>query len=52
MSLNIDAGNDQIDNYSAIHAGEFDLAGSLAAIEHVFYLDYLLRFAHTVLKSG
>ena len=37
---------------AAPHADTFDLVVNLAAIEHVFNSDNLLRFAHTVLKTG
>jgi SAM-dependent methyltransferase len=52
MAVDIDAAADQVDASAAPHAGQFDLVVNLAAIEHVFNSDNLLRFAHTVLKPG
>jgi len=50
--IDIDASAEEVDKLAAEHAGEFDLVVNLAAIEHVFNSDNLLRFAHTVLKPG
>jgi 2-polyprenyl-3-methyl-5-hydroxy-6-metoxy-1,4-benzoquinol methylase len=50
--VDIDADAREIDGVAARHAGTFDLVVSLAAIEHVFDSDNMLRFAHTVLKPG
>lgn len=52
ISVDIDAAADQVDASAAPHIGEFDLVVNLAAIEHVFNSDNLLRFAHTVLKPN
>lgn len=50
--LDIDADAAGVDKIAAEYAGQFDLVVNLAAIEHVFDSDNLLRFAHTVLKPG
>lgn len=50
--VDIDAAAVDIDASAAAYAGEFDLVVNLAAIEHVYNSDNLLRFAHTVLKPG
>lgn len=50
--LDVDADAEQVDQVAAKHARQFDLVVNLAAIEHVFNSDNLLRFAHTVLKPG
>lgn len=52
IPVDIDAAADKVNNSAADHAGEFDIVVNLAAIEHIFNSDTLLRFAHTVLKSG
>ena len=52
ISVNIDDDADNVDLVAAEHAGKFDIVVNLAAIEHVFNSDNLLRFAHTVLKPG
>lgn len=52
LPVDIDAAAKEVDEVAAAHAGEFDLVVNLAAIEHVFNSDNLLRFAHTVLKPG
>lgn len=52
ISVDIDATEKDVDAAAAPHATQFDLVVNLAAIEHVFNSDNLLRFAHTVLKSG
>lgn len=52
FAVDIDADARQVDATAQKYAGSFDLVVSLAAIEHVFDSDNLLRFAHTVLKPG
>ena len=52
IPVNIDDDAGQVDAIAAKYAGKFDLVVNLAAIEHVFNSDNLLRFAHTVLKPG
>jgi 2-polyprenyl-3-methyl-5-hydroxy-6-metoxy-1,4-benzoquinol methylase len=52
IPVDIDAAAEQVDASAAPHAGKFDIVVNLAAIEHVFNSDNLLRFAHTVLKPG
>ncbi|MCI5221387.1 MAG: class I SAM-dependent methyltransferase [Candidatus Electrothrix sp. AR4] len=52
LPVDIDAAAEQVDASAEPHAGKFDLVVNLAAIEHVFNSDNLLRFAHTVLKPG
>jgi len=50
--IDIDAAADEVDESATPYAGQFDLVVNLAAIEHVFNSDNLLRFAHKVLKPG
>lgn len=50
--VDIDQDGAQVDQIAAEYAGKFDIVANLAAIEHVFDSDNLLRFAHTVLKDG
>lgn len=52
ITVDIDAAAGEVDAAAAPHAGTFDLVVNLAAIEHIFNSDNLLRFAHTVLKPG
>lgn len=52
LRINLEADGEAVDAVAAGHAGTFDVVVNLAAIEHVFDSDNLLRFAHTVLKSG
>jgi SAM-dependent methyltransferase len=52
IPIDIDASAEQVDAVAEPYADEFDLVVNLAAIEHVFNSDNLLRFAHTVLKPG
>ncbi len=52
IALDLDGDAESVDNAAAKHAGEFDLVVNLAAIEHVFNSDNLIRYAHTVLKPG
>ncbi|XCN73766.1 MAG: methyltransferase domain-containing protein [Candidatus Electrothrix aestuarii] len=52
VSVDIDASEKELDAAASPHAGQFDLVVNLAAIEHVFNSDNLLRFAHTVLTPG
>lgn len=49
--VDIDEDLDQVDQAAAKHEADFDLVVSLAAIEHVFDSDNLLRFAHTALRA-
>lgn len=50
IEVDLDGAADDVDRVAAIYAGKFDLVVNLAAIEHVFNSDNLLRFTHTVLK--
>ena len=52
IPVDIDTSAQQVDAAAEPYAGKFDLVVNLAAIEHVFNSDNLLRFAHTVLKPG
>jgi len=52
ITVDIDANAGDVDSAAAPYADTFDLVVNLAAIEHVFNSDNLLRFAHTVLKPG
>lgn len=52
VTIDIDSNAKQIDDIASKYKGQFDLVVSLAAIEHVFNSDNMLRFAHTVLKPG
>lgn len=52
LSVDIDASAEQVDAAMERHAGQFDVVVNLAAIEHVFNSDNLLRFAHTALRPG
>ncbi len=52
ISVNIDDDADNVDSVAVKHVGKFDIVVNLAAIEHVYNSDNLLRFAHTVLKPG
>ncbi len=52
INLNIDADMDEVNAIAEKYASRFDLVVNLAAIEHVFNSDNLLRFAHTVLKPN
>lgn len=52
IAVDIDASEEEINAAAVPYAGQFDLVVNLAAIEHVFNSDNLLRFAHTVLKPG
>lgn len=52
LLVDVDADASEVDKVAESHAGRFDLVVNLAAIEHVFNSDNLLRFAHTVLKPG
>jgi len=52
ISVNIDDDAENVDSIAIKYAGKFDIVVNLAAIEHVFNSDNLLRFAHTVLKPG
>lgn len=50
LPVNLDDDSGKVDNVAAGFSGRFDLVVNLAAIEHVFNADNLLRFVHTVLK--
>lgn len=50
--VDLDVSAEQINIIAEDYAGQFDLVVNLAAIEHVFNSDNLLRFAHTVLKPN
>lgn len=52
IEVDIDQDTALVDEIAREHAGKFDLVVNLAAIEHVFDSDNLLRFAHTVLKPN
>ncbi|MDA1082518.1 MAG: methyltransferase domain-containing protein [Gemmatimonadetes bacterium] len=52
IHVDLEAAAAEVDSLAATYAGQFDLVVSLAAIEHVFDSDNMLRFAHTVLKPG
>jgi SAM-dependent methyltransferase len=50
--LDVDADAEKVDRIASSHSQQFDLVVNLAAIEHVYNSDNLLRFAHTVLKPN
>jgi SAM-dependent methyltransferase len=50
--INFDGEDEQIDALADEFAEHFDLVVNLAAIEHIFNTDALLRFVHRVLGSG
>ena len=50
IAVDIDQDSEQIDQLAEKHRASFDLVVNLAAIEHVYNSDNLLRFAHSVLK--
>lgn len=52
ISIDIDADSEQLDMWASLYMQQFDIVVTLAAIEHVFNSDNLLRFAHSVLKPG
>ena len=52
VHIDIDADSGNVDEIAAQYEGQFDLVVNMAAIEHVFDSDNLLRVAHTVLKPG
>ena len=52
FQIDIDADTEDVDKIADRYRGQFDLVVSLAAIEHVFDSDNMLRVAHTVLKPG
>jgi len=52
IEIDLDGDAESVDSVAAEHAGKFDLVVNLAAVEHVFNSDNLMRFAHTVLKPG
>jgi SAM-dependent methyltransferase len=52
ISVDIDRDSEQIDRLAESYKASFDLVVNLAAIEHVYNSDNLLRFAHRVLKPG
>jgi SAM-dependent methyltransferase len=52
ISVDIDAAADAVDAVAETFKSTFELVVNLAAIEHIFNSDNLLRFAHTVLKPG
>lgn len=52
ITIDIDQESGQLDKLSEPYKNSFDLVVNLAAIEHVYNSDNLLRFAHTVLKPG
>ncbi len=52
IEIDLDGGAESVDMAGKAHGTEFDLVVNLAAIEHVFNSDNLLRYAHTVLKPG
>lgn len=52
IRVDLDESSEQLDRLAAAHKDSFDLVVNLAAIEHVYNSDSLLRFAHTVLKPG
>ena len=50
IEIDLDSDAECVDRAAAEHAGKFDLVVNLAAVEHVFNSDNLMRYAHTVLK--
>ncbi len=50
IHVNLDDDAVEVDKIADRYAGTFDLIVNLAAIEHVFNSDNLIRFAHIVLK--
>jgi SAM-dependent methyltransferase len=52
ISIDIDDASDKVDILASTYAQQFDIVVNLAAIEHIFNSDNLLRFTHSVLKPG
>jgi len=52
IKVDLDADAEAVDEIAAAQAERFDMVVNLAAVEHVFNSDNLMRFAHTVLKPG
>lgn len=52
IEINLDGDDKDIDKAIEDHIGTFDLVVNLAAVEHVFSSDNLMRVAHNVLKPS
>ena len=52
ITVDIDQDSEKIDQLAENYRASFDLVVNLAAIEHVYNSDNLLRFAHMVLRPG
>ncbi len=52
LEINLDADDLEIDKAVTDHIGTFDLVVNLAAVEHVFCSDNLMRVAHNLLKPA
>ncbi len=50
--IDFDGEDQQVDALARAYGGQFDLVVNLAAIEHIFNTDALLRFVHRVLADG